>query len=263
MLTLKEWTEKATNPELTFDGVLSQLRTWTGINTLSASEVLDYTVFLYGSLLIPDYPVLVLKAMTTSWAAVNGYKFTTLANTTKQEYNPIENYDRYEESSTDTSSSGEESSTRTPDLTTSTERTPTLTTTDTDTRQIVTSSEGTAESTGNVAAYDSSTYSPDTKANSETEGETTETHSGALTRVESGKDETETTHTGTETNEATRSESSGTEYEAHTHGNIGVTTTQQMLEQERQIANFVFLDIFLGEWAARFAIGVYAADCEN
>lgn len=259
MITLREWATKTTHPEQTFDGVISKLRTWTSIDDLSLSEVWDYTVFLYGGLLIPDYPALTLKAMTTAWAAVNNYKFNTLADSTKQVYNPIENYDRYEDLSTEATTTDEGSATRTPNLTT--ERTPNLTTTDTDTRVITTESEGSAGSEGTVAAYDSANYSPDAKTESSSEGETTETHSGALTRAETGTDTT--TETGTDTTESERTQTTETTTENHIHGNIGVTSAQDMLRQEREIANFVFLDTFLSEWAGRFTIGIYSPGCAD
>ena len=257
MITLKEWTEKTENPEYTFDGVIQKLRDWTGIEYLSTFEVWDYVNFLYGGLYIPDYPLLSLRAMTMSWTAVNSYKFNTLAESTKQIYNPIENYDRYEDLSTEATTNDEASATRTPNLTT--ERTPDLTTTDTDTRTITTESEGSEESEGTVAAYDSANYSPDAKTESSSEGETTETHSGAVTRAETGTDTT--TETGTDTTETERTQTTETTSENHIHGNIGVTSAQDMLRQEREIADFVFLDTYLAEWATRFTIGVFAPGC--
>lgn len=41
------------------------------------------------------------------------------------------------------------------------------------------------------------------------------------------------------------------------HGNIGVTTTQQMLEEERRVATFTFTDFFVNEFKKRFCIMVY------
>lgn len=41
------------------------------------------------------------------------------------------------------------------------------------------------------------------------------------------------------------------------HGNIGVTTTQQMLKEERAIATQKFSDIFISEFKKRFCILIY------
>lgn len=41
------------------------------------------------------------------------------------------------------------------------------------------------------------------------------------------------------------------------HGNIGVTTTQQMIEEERRIVTYTFTDFFINEFKKRFCIMVY------
>lgn len=44
---------------------------------------------------------------------------------------------------------------------------------------------------------------------------------------------------------------------SHMHGNIGVTTTQKLLEEERRVATFTFTDFFVNEFKKRFCIMVY------
>ena len=43
----------------------------------------------------------------------------------------------------------------------------------------------------------------------------------------------------------------------HAHGNIGVTTTQKMLESERRVAMFNFYDAVIRDFQKRFLIWVY------
>lgn len=43
----------------------------------------------------------------------------------------------------------------------------------------------------------------------------------------------------------------------HVSGNIGVTTTQQMLEQERKIADFSLYEVIAQDFKTRFCIAVY------
>lgn len=43
----------------------------------------------------------------------------------------------------------------------------------------------------------------------------------------------------------------------HTHGNVGVTSSQQMIAQEREIALFNFYDFIADMFARRFCIKVY------
>ena len=42
-----------------------------------------------------------------------------------------------------------------------------------------------------------------------------------------------------------------------THGNIGVTTTQQMIAAERETVSFVVTDVIIKDFADRFCIGVW------
>lgn len=49
----------------------------------------------------------------------------------------------------------------------------------------------------------------------------------------------------------------GSVHSGRTHGNIGVTTTQQMLEQERNIVKFNVIDYIIDDFKNRFCILVY------
>lgn len=63
----------------------------------------------------------------------------------------------------------------------------------------------------------------------------------------------------TDTNNGSRSES-GTEnrsYELHTSGNIGVTTTQQMIQSERELAMFSFSELVKNAIVSSLALGVW------
>ena len=149
------------------------------------------------------------------------------------EYDPIQNYDRHEEST----------KTRTPDLTQETEaqsqRNQTRTTTDNP--QNYTETE-----TRSVSPYDSQTMTAAEQYERSASGarNTTETYSGAPDTASST-----TTTTGTDTDAV----------ESHIYGNIGVTTSQMMLassldladrmrlvqEIEQDIAKELFLQVWL------------------
>jgi len=149
------------------------------------------------------------------------------------EYDPIQNYDRHEEST----------KTRTPDLTQETEaqsqRNQTRTTTDNP--QNYTETE-----TRSVSPYDSQTMAAAEQYERSASGarNTTETYSGAPDTASST-----TTTTGTDTDAV----------ESHIYGNIGVTTSQMMLassldladrmrlvqEIEQDIAKELFLQVWL------------------
>lgn len=221
-------------PETLWTPVLRDLQTWSGIADLTAGEVLDYALFIYGDLRIEDFPLTLLTIRTQVWTEVNRYRFTTLARTTQQDYSPIENYNRTEESTSSTSSE------RTPDL--SRARAVDMSTTENDT----TTTTGTAETAGDVVPFDISTYSPEAKSTSSTGGTETKTgrstEGGTVTERETGTDTTE----------------GSTKASSFIHGNIGVTTTQNMLRQEREISNFAFLDLYLTFWASRFTQNIFS-----
>ena len=46
-------------------------------------------------------------------------------------------------------------------------------------------------------------------------------------------------------------------YKSRVHGNIGVTTTQQMIEQERRSVEFCMTEYIINDFISRFCVGVY------
>lgn len=84
-----------------------------------------------------------------------------------------------------------------------------------------------------VSAFNANTYQPDNIA----------TNNG------NGNQQAENTDTGTGKNETKR--------QGRAYGNIGVTTTQQMLEQERQVSNFDIYSVIVNDFKNRFCILVY------
>lgn len=125
----------------------------------------------------PDF----MKGALSSWSAVNAVKWEKLYATVKAEYDPIENYNRYEE--------GEEIAT--PALRTTT----------------------------SVSAFNTEEF-----------------------------------------RDASAVESSGTnsiERKSHVHGNIGVTTSQQMLEAERKLQNWSIYQFIVDSFKLDFCLLVY------
>lgn len=130
------------------------------------------------------------------------------------EYNPLENYDRMEDWRDDTSDVKDRSNKiKRDDMSSGVDNSIQNTTGDVENK---------------VSAYDQSTYQPSEK--NETSGKS-ENNSSRLLSSEGNTKEDE------KTAGMTNSIHSG-----RTHGNIGVTTSQQMLQQELDIARFNFLD---------------------
>lgn len=136
------------------------------------------------------YPnTLFLKMAVTVWAAERLPVWEKLYATTVLEYNPIENYDRQEESESDNSGT----------------------------------SGGTTTSTNSNTAYDSDTFKDTGKS------------------VSSGSNTTK----------------GNSKFKSRVHGNIGVTTTQQMIEQERRSVEFCMTEYIINDFIDRFCVGVY------
>lgn len=63
--------------------------------------------------------------------------------------------------------------------------------------------------------------------------------------------------TSADTSDSTGNSTSTGSRKGRTHGNIGVTTTQEMLESERRVAMFNFYDEVIRDFQKRFLIWVY------
>lgn len=152
------------------------------------------------------------------------------------EYEPLYNYNRFEEWEDSGSRSGQDSNTR--NLTGNTSD---HVTGETDTTDTVTT---TGEDELSVVAYNSDTYH--NKEKRETSGTSNST----------GHSETETNATGTnaetETISGTNSETTSGDHSGHMFGNIGVMSTQDMLQQELDVQKFNLIqqitDLFLTEY---------------
>lgn len=170
-------------------------------------------------------------------------KYDKLLAAYQAEYDPISNYDRIEESThtrtpdlqKQATSSGTTSGTHSADTSNTIRQTRTTTTTP---QNFQTTTEH------DVAPFDSTTYQPQTKDT------TTETGSTATTEAYTGQpDLTETTGTDSSTSSGTATETeTGTEttkIDSHISGNIGVTSSQKMLNDEINLAQrmIIWLEI--------------------
>lgn len=150
-----------------------------------------------------------LKVAVKRWADKWYFTFEKWIKALSIEYDPLNNYDRYEEYE----DTGKE------------------------TRADSGSSAGTTTSGGttqhDISAYDSSTMREDTKDTTNASG------SDSTTSSSSGSTDTSLKHT------------------AHLYGNVGVTTSQQMLEAELQVARFNLVDQITDCFLNEFCVRVY------
>lgn len=154
-----------------------------------------------------------LKESIGTWSAVHYDTFDRWVKALAIEYEPLENYNRYEDytdvTDRDMTGTSESESSSTSDTTSSNENT--------------------------RSAFDSSSYQPNEKDEGSSGNETSATDSATVTN----EDDTTFTHSG------------------HLHGNIGVTTSQQMLESELDIGYWNIYSRITELFLHDFVIPVY------
>lgn len=158
-----------------------------------------------------------MKTLIGAWSGTMAYRWTTLYETEHFEYNPIWNKDG--------------------------------TYKETETRDLKRTDQGTTEGSS--------------KSNGASEGEELTDVSAFDTSGYSNRNRTKTT--GSEKLESTNkgsASSSGTDtgtivHERIEQGNIGVTSTQQLIKEQRDLADFSIYRIIINDFKARFCILIY------
>lgn len=173
-----------------------------------------------------------MKTRITIWSNKYQINWKKLYDTTVLEYNPIENYDRME----DWTDTDDETSTSARDNT----RNTTNTVKSTSTNEIINSVNVTDKNTAfNAGLAD--------HAKQITDGDTTE--NGNITNTETGKDTENENVNGGRTGRHTKT--------GRAHGNIGVTTSQQMIQSERDLVVFNLYDVIAESFIENFCLMVY------
>lgn len=201
-------------------------------DTITGNILLESAEF---EILFPDPGV--LKTAIGFWSRKCVPVWEELYNSTQYEYNPIWNKD------------GTYRELETRDLAGSSSRTGSSS--NTETRNLAGSSEDTGEGSetieNDVFGYNSSTAAHESKTTDTTEysrtNETTQT--GTVTDVGSSSDTGSTTDTGTISRERTE------------QGNIGITSTQELIQKQREVVEFNIMDRIVKDFIQRFCILVY------
>lgn len=167
-----------------------------------------------------------LKSAIGRWSRRRLAIWEHLWSTTQYDYNPIENYDRYEEWNDDVKETGNNDNNETRHGT------------------------GNAESSQNgnvlnkVAGFNNTSTTENDLVSESSSETSTSSNNNASTNEEISRNMTE-------------QKDSQSNHKGYTHGNIGVTTTQQMITQERQIADFDLYQLIIDEFKNTFCLGVY------
>lgn len=264
-------------------------------DTTFQSVLSDYISFNHGNLNIRytlEDSVInnpsILQNVIVNWYNSHKYQYETLYKTTLLKYEPLQNYNRTEEVEDTTNRTGT-------DDTTFGSRTDTSTTnnttnigeqnnanTDNETTKIgnintetnsSTSKKGSESNEKEVAPYDAETYYNQEKDTlsftnrTDTNNSTTTTNARTDTRTNNSTEkvgaridttESSTSNTfGGHTDATSKNENESYTHTSHMYGNIGVTTSQQMLQSEREVAYFNFVSIVAHDIIKLIAICIY------
>lgn len=150
-----------------------------------------------------------MKSRINNFFKKNKVSFEHLFKINYLSYDPIENYDRKSEQTTITEREGSSKENGTTSLTNNGSKTGKI------------ENGGTTTTTDEVSAFNSSSYQPKNKQS--TELDTTINNSETNTNTESGSN----------INARENKDSGTTKFVDRTHGNIGITTAQDMMTEER------------------------------
>jgi len=181
-------------------------------------------------ILYPDFTY--MKNRITIWSNKYQINWKKLYDTTVLEYNPVENYDRME----DWTDTDDETTSSVRDNTRNSNNTVKSTSTNKIMNNVNVTDQNTAFNAG-LADH----------AKQITDGDTTE--NGTITNTETGKDTENENVNGGRTVKHTRT--------GRAHGNIGVTTSQQMIQSERDLVVFNLYDVIAESFIENFCLMVY------
>ena len=207
------------------------------------------------SILYPDAPF--LKKAIALWSAERADVWQKLYNTTVLQYDPIENYDRREESSeqnigTELTQSAQERSTDSQTTGSSQEHRSGETAGSSQEHRSgdsTASAANTAYNSNDFADTSKSTSSGRDDSTGSTLGSSSDDVQGSAVTTGSGKENV----AGSEN----KSKSDMRRLTSRIHGNIGVTTSQQMIMSEREVAEFCMVDYIVNDFISRFCVMVY------
>ena len=162
-------------------------------------------------------PIIKMRHAIGVWSRKNAYTLDGLWQSTQLKYEPIENYDRIEDINDVTRTEG----------------------------------SGTVHTEGNNTSGGTTTNKTDYKKAG---------FDSTTTKIDA-QDETNNTGSSTGTNKSdtgtTNNNTVTFTHQNRTHGNIGVTTSQQMLESEREVRMFSWYEAAARLFADQLLIGIY------
>ena len=215
------------------------------------------------SILYPDPDF--LKTVIGLWSAERQDVWQKLYNTTVLQYDPIQNYDRTEETEEVNDGvsvrSNEQKRDATSDGVTTRDSDQTRSRSESGNTSDVNTSSGTSETVNSNTAYNSNTFTDTAKA--ESSGSNSSSTSGSSSsssseNVAENGNESMASRASENVNESgNESRSDRRHFKSRVFGNIGVTTSQQMIMSEREVAEFCMTEYVINDFIQRFCVMVY------
>lgn len=209
----------------------------------------------------PDF----MKIQIGIWGQKHYRTFEKWVYGLAQEFNPLHNFDRHEEYTDYRGKQGSQVTTanfsdnRTVNMTA--DRTPDLTDQTTDNTTLTDGQMFPGSDETQVSAYDSSSYQPKEKVTHDI-GTVEHSTNGTVTSRQYGSDSTH--NTGTDNlrrsgtiGDTTSDESENSSHTGHLYGNIGVTTSTQMLEDYLRVERWNIYEHIADLFADEFCIQIY------
>lgn len=248
-------------------------------NEMDKTTMLDY-IFMYAGENEVRYPQpAVLERLINNWFSSRKHDFEMMWRALHAEYNPIENTDRYEDfwENTDRTDKGTENRTEDNSVQRNSSGQNSQKSSVTGNSNSTGSSSGTSTRTPNltseetVSAFDANTYQPN-KRSTQSGTETTESSETSTSNVsstqnaeQSGNQNTNETETGNNSVNGTTSNTMHNELKhgLHSHGNIGVTTNQEMINEELELRKYDLYKQIALLFEDEFTITVYERRCNE
>lgn len=200
----------------------------------------------------------VAKGIIGIWSSKEKPYWTRIYKASQEEYNPIENYRRTEEEDTGNSLEEKHSGTDTSRVSGSSSLSRTGSENTSGNSTVTDRESGTDTTTNKIVGYDSGTL-VDHDSSSTTYGHTNTETSNAFNTITHN---TTDTNSGTSQNDIVHGEkinhTGSVNRKLLAYGNIGVTTSQEMLTQEMEVAKIIqVIPIIIESFKNRFCLLVY------
>lgn len=192
-----------------------------------------------------------------TWSTKHYRTFEKWITALNIEYNPLENYDRFEDwkdNGTENTTSNTSDTSHTSDSSNTSDRNNTTSSSKTDVNG---SSDNKGTTEDKVSAFDSSSYQESElhETNSDERHQDTTKTDGNINNT--GSSNTSGTSDSNGTSNTTGNKTDSSTHIGRIHGNIGVTTSQQMLQSELDIAKFNIINEITKIFMQELCICIY------